>query len=324
MLRGASRVLFAPPKMSATQAMFVVQKGGAAKLGGEEKFQQACLEYLYEPVHHTDPKKREADVVADRAVALAYDRMMSTADGNASARRERLLKRQIEALEAIPAELQEEATLLNSEAPITALRVTPTLSPPSVGYEPGFGLQVASLTVEQREYPPVQRPTDTIQRNYERHQQELKASGQETGDEGDETGGAFPFVAPEDVDTLAATGVAEMATVHGATRTELAATGAASEAWEAHVALQKKALARQQLILELHRDDDLAERYADDASLREEEWGKRGLLPLLAEEADPSAQLRPASAAGGRVVPPEPAPVHPAQLPKCEPIRSIK
>lgn len=239
----------------------------AGKIGSEEKWAQAAMEYLHEKRHCNDSRKRQHDVDNERRVAFAFDRYCAVNEKIFAARMSRLVSRMTEALEAMTElsmeQAREEAVLLSSEQPPGNYR-RPALTPPLSGYEPGYGLDVPQLRSKQAEYPPKVRPTDAI----------------EFGEDAD---ASFPFVESYRMEDLAAQCARELEERHGEIREAAPLTGVEGEAWEAYVALQKKALARQQLIFDLCNDPELRERYDADAEFREQQWAERGMLPLEIE-----------------------------------------
>ncbi|EAN78583.1 uncharacterized protein TEOVI_000137800 [Trypanosoma equiperdum] len=239
----------------------------AGKVGSEEKWAQAAMEYLHEKRHCNDSRKRQHDVDNERRMAFAFDRYCSVNEKIFTERLSRLSDRMTEALETIKQlgmdHALEEALMLSSEQPPLNFR-RPTLTPPVAGYEPGFGLDVPQLRSRQAEYPPVGRPTDAM----------------EFGEEKDPS---FPLVESFRVEDLTTQCLNELEERHGEIREAAPTTGVEGEAWEAYVALQKKALARQQLIFELCNDGELRERYDSDVAFRQRVWEERGMLPLEIE-----------------------------------------
>ncbi|ESL11229.1 hypothetical protein TRSC58_01026 [Trypanosoma rangeli SC58] len=161
---------------------------------------------------------------------------------------------------------REEALLLSSEQPPGNYR-RPSLTPPVPGYEPGYGLDVPQLCSQQAEYPPVVRPTDAL----------------EFGADADPS---FPFVDAHRIEDLTALCAQKLEEWHGEIREAAPLTGVEGEAWEAYVALQKKALARQQLIFDLCNNPELREQYDADSEFREQQWAERGMLPLEISEEE--------------------------------------
>lgn len=264
----------------------------AGKVGGEEKWAQAAMEYIYEKNHVNDARKRQADVDKERSVSAAYDRYSAVNEAIFEERMSRLLQRMTDALNTIQAlglnQTLDEATLLNTEQPPCNFR-RPALTPPIPGYEPGFGLDVPQLKSQQMEYPPVVRPTDRI--NF--------------GADGDDS---FPFVDAHRVEDLTKACQEELRERHGAIREAAPVTGVEGEAWETYVALQGKALARQQLIFDLANDPELHERYEKEESFRRAELERRGLRPLQVEPARSEEEENN---------------LHYAQVPAYEPFRVV-
>ncbi len=257
----------------------------AGKTGNEEKHAQVAMEYIYEKNHVNDGRKRQRDVDAERQQQLAYDRYCAVGDSAFQRRMERLLQRMNEAVEAIPEALRDEALLVNAQQPPLSYRM-PSMTPPIAGYEPGFGLDVPQLRSQQAEYPAVIRPTDHMQH----------------GDDAPN----FPFVDPEALRTLTLESRAKFEKEHGEIRQAAPVTGVEGEAWECYAALHKKALARQELILQLCSDPPFKEEYDNDPVFRQQVWHERGLVPLVLEDDAP---------------PPEH--LHYAQEPAYHPFRTI-
>lgn len=252
-----------------TQAGFLATAG---KVGNEEKWAHAVMEYIYEKNHVTDPKKRARDIQQEQSMSFAFDRLDDVAQRNFELRMSRLIARMNEAVEAIPSdELREEALLINAQQPPLNFR-RPSLTPPIFGYESGFGFEVPQLRAQVPEYPPVVRPTDHLQYG---------------GNSTPEAQESFPFVEPDDIGKLTQAAQAKLELEHGEIREAAPITGVEGESWEAYVALNKVALARQQLILDLAADAELKERYDSDEVFRSEELHRRGIVNLEAEEVDP-------------------------------------
>lgn len=288
--------------------------GTAGKLQNDEKFSLAALEYVYEANLANDGvSKRAPDVAKERRVSEAYDRYASILDVEFDRRVDRLTQRMNEALDALPAEYLEEATLLNSEAPPLAFRL-PKLSPPVPGFEPAFGFDVPQLRVAQQDDRPVRRMTEKLQlqatleatEELERRvatarpgggADESAASSAADGGSGAAEGGSggeeqtemtavtFPFVDGSDVRAILRTAQDKMDELHGAMRSAVPLTGTSGEEWEAHCALQHRAFARQQLILDLADSPDLQAKFAEDKHFAAAERARRGLLPLEEESA---------------------------------------
>ncbi|KAG8344513.1 hypothetical protein ERJ75_001439000 [Trypanosoma vivax] len=257
------RTLLLQKKQSAASYMV-----SAGKVGNDEKWAQATMEYLHEKRHCNDSRKRQHDVDNERRVAFAFDRYCAVNEKVFDERITRLSERMTEALEVMEQlgmeEAKEEAVLLSSQQPPWNFR-RPSLTPPIAGYEPGYGFDVPQLRARQAEYPPVARPTDDI----------------EFGSDSD---ASFPLVDSYRIENLTAQCVAKLEKRHGELREAAPMTGVEGEAWEAYVALQKKALARQQLIFDLCNDPDFRERYNEDDEFRQQQWSQRGMLPLEIEE----------------------------------------
>ncbi|CAJ1033483.1 hypothetical protein, conserved [Leishmania lindenbergi] len=238
----------------------------AGKVGSEEKWAQAAMEYIHEKNHVNDARKRQQDVDQERSISGAYDRYSAVSEAKFDKRLSRLIARMSEALEEMQKlglkEALEEAVLLNSEQPPGHYR-RPSLTPPLVGYEPGFGLDVPQLRSQQAEYPPLRRPTDWL----------------EFGEGGDD----FPYVDTHKIEDLTAKHEARLEEQHGVLREAAPLTGVEGEGWEAYVALHRKALARQHLIIDLHNDPELRAKYDADETFRAAEWEKRGIKPLHIE-----------------------------------------
>lgn len=253
-----------------TQAGYLAAAG---KTGGEEKWAHASMEYIYEKVHVNDPKKRRRDIQNETQMSFAYDRFDDVSQVNFEHRMERLIARMSEALEAIPSdELREEALLVNSQQPPLNFR-RPSLTPPVFGYEPGFGFDVPQLKVQPMEYPSVLRPTDKLE-------QEDRTTSPECP--------SFPFVDAEEMVRLVDEATAKLNKEHGEIRSAAPLTGVEGEAWEAYTALNKKALARQRLILDLSRDPELRDKYDSDEIFRAGELSTRGIVEIELEGVMPN------------------------------------
>jgi hypothetical protein len=239
----------------------------AGKVGSEEKWAHAAMEYIHEKNHVNDARKRQQDVDQERSIANAYDRYSAVSETKFDERLATLVARMSEALEEMQKlgldNCVEEAVLLNSEQPPGSYR-RPSLTPPLLGYEPGFGLDVPQLRSQQTEYPPVRRPTDPLEFGTQAAQE-------------------FPFVDVHQIEDLTAKHVEQLEEQHGTLREAAPITGVEGEAWEAYVALQRKALTRQKLIIDLHNDPELRERYDKDEAFRVAEWERRGMGVLEVE-----------------------------------------
>lgn len=278
-----------------TGATFLAQSG---KTGNEEKWAQAAMEYIYEKVLPNDSRKRQADVDQERVMAKAFDRYCEKNEAVYHARLERLTQRAIEALEAIPAELLDEALLLNSaQPPLNFLR--PALTPPIPGFEPGYGIDVPQLRTEYQEFPKIVRPTDHIEFGEAAEQQ-------------------FPFVDPNSMLTFATKYEEKLENWHGAIRKDAIQSGPEGEQWEAYVALNKKAAARQKLILQLSMDLEFKEKYENDEEFRMAELALRGITPLVAEGPSDDSVLNVP-----REDPRQEEEIHYAQQPKYQPFRKV-
>lgn len=271
--------------------------GGTLKAGADDKWGQVAMEYLYERVQCHDMKKTRSEVENERAISYAHDRLATVSEHNFEVRMSRLVERMNEAMEAVPAELLEEACLLNSQQPPLNLR-RPSLTPPLLGYEPGFGFDVPQLRGAQHENPPLKRDTDRLQY-------------------GDAAYPQFPFLEAGVMEEFTTKVTSELDACHGEVRQAVPTTGTEGEAWEAFVALNRKALARQKLLLDLANDPELAEQYSSDDAFAAEVRQRRGLLPLDIEA--PIEFAEPNSAK--RAVPPTPAELHWAQQPHNLPFR---
>ncbi|KAG5493566.1 hypothetical protein JIQ42_01938 [Leishmania sp. Namibia] len=236
----------------------------AGKVGSEEKWAQAAMEYIHEKNHVNDARKRQQDVDQERSIANAYDRYSAVSEAKFDERLSRLIARMSEALEEMRKlglkGALEEAVLLNSEQPPGHYR-RPSLTPPLVGYEPGFGLDVPQLRGQQAEYPPLRRPTDWL----------------EFGEGGSDD---FPYVDVHKIEDLTAKHERQLEEQHGVLREAAPLTGVEGEGWEAYVALHRKALARQHLIMDLHNDPELRNKYDADKAFRAAEWKRRGMGTL--------------------------------------------
>eukprot|EP00796_Vickermania_ingenoplastis_P004459 gene4459-3254_t len=220
--------------------------------GGDEKWGQTALEYIYQQNHTVDPGKRQHDVASERRASTAFDRLLSVNETVLELRMGRLAERMTEALEVLQQlglqETLDEATMLNGEQPPANYR-RPSLTPPLPGYEPGFGMDVPQLKSQQMEYPPVTRLTDP-----------LEFSGAAT---------TFPYVPPHEVEDLTHNTAQLLERQSGELREAAPTTGVEGEGFAARLALEQKALARQALILELAADPSFKESYNSDEALSE-------------------------------------------------------
>ncbi|CAD2217703.1 hypothetical protein AGDE_10766 [Angomonas deanei] len=276
--RGLCSTVVCRQKQKQTTSGYMANAG---KVGGEEKWAQAAMEYIYEKNHVNDGRKRQRDVRQERQLAEAYDRYTAVNEATFSERIARLTARQSEVLSVLqamcpPSEsgttLLEECLLLQTEQLPHNIR-RPSLSPPVPGYEPGFGLDVPQLRSQQQEYPAVRRPTDKVQYQTDHAH----------ADNADPTAPikSFPYLDMYDVENLTSEMAAELEEIHGTLRSTAPVSGVEGEGWEVYMALQKKSLARQALILELYYDNDgFTQKYNEDAEFRQAELARRGLLPL--------------------------------------------
>lgn len=234
------------------------------RTGGEEKWAQVAMEYIYELNRPSSAGKRRSDVDLERRYSACFDRFLKINEKMMGERMDRLAQRMSESLELLRAfgmeETMEEASMLNTEQPPLNFR-RPSLTPPLPGYEPGFGMDVPQLKSQQMEYPPVRRLTDDIE-----------FTGSSTS--------LFPFVEPHEIDTLAQNTLSKMDMESGELREKAPTTGVEGEAWAARVALERKALARQKLILDLVGDPSFQEKYNKDENFRFQEWERRGMSRL--------------------------------------------
>eukprot|EP00758_Cryptobia_borreli_P016674 Tbor_TRINITY_DN6127_c0_g1::TRINITY_DN6127_c0_g1_i1::g.21918::m.21918 len=292
----------------------------AGKTGSEEKYAQAAMEYLYERVQANDPYKKSVDVEGERDIANAFDRFSASNEAVFNQRLSKLIQRSIEALEAIPTEdLLDEAVLLNSEQPPLNFH-RPALTPPIRDYHPGYGIDVPQLRVDVQEYPKVIRPTDKLEYdNIEFGRYKPKAADDESDNllierKGHDT---FPFVDANDFQGFTKEYADKLEDLHGVIRKEVPMTGMEGECWEAYMALNKKAVARQDLIFDLMSDDELREKYDEDETFRKETLLSRGITPLTVEGDEVFCII-------GERVPPEEVPErHYSQDPKYEPFRRM-
>lgn len=358
MLRSSSR--FLQKKVGVGSALAGVgAQGTSNKLASDEKFALAAVEYLYEWNPPNDgAHKRAKDVAAEKKAAEAYDRLTHLGDRCFASRTDRLVARMNDALAACPDALLEEATLFNSQAPPLGFRLAKQ-SPPIPGFEPAFGLDVPQLRLGQVEDSPLERPTDHIQleavyaneamlssrrlshdpakRGKDEH--EAAAGGGLFDDDGEDGGSGsgleppantYPFVDTPEVRKLLKDALDKLEELHGTMRSTVPLTGASGEEWETHCALQRRAFARQQLILDLSENPDLLEKYNSVEGFAEKELERRGILPLGEEDAP--AEFDVEGSAGKnenswneeiRRILPRPLPeIHYAQLPKYHPFRS--
>ncbi|EPY28565.1 hypothetical protein STCU_05015 [Strigomonas culicis] len=286
----------------------------AGKVGSEEKWAHAAMEYIYEKKHVNDGnKKRQHDVQLERRVAAAFDRYAAHGEAVFEARLARLNARMTEALEAVRAldrraaaleaerrataaaaddaapasTLIEECVLLHTEQPPGSFQ-RPALAPPLAGYEPGYALDVPQLRSQQAEYPAVHRPTDDLQ---------FRGGGGGATDDGGFAAAAepdsyhqFPYVETYALEDLTAQYEKKLDGLHGALRLHMPLTGVEGEGWEAYVALQRKALRRQRLLIDLAQQGDFAERFErNEDGFRDAELARRGLLPLRVEGEEDGA-----------------------------------
>jgi hypothetical protein len=271
-------------RFAKSDATALAGKTAAVKLATDEKFGQAALEYLYEQNKPDAPKTRD-EINDQRALSQALDRFYAIGDAEFTNRLDRLALRSMQVMQSLPPDLQVEASVLNSEqAPLNFRR--PTLTPPLMGYEAAFGLDVPQLRSRIVEYPE-RVPLD---------------------DEMSETTLSYPFVEPDLVEDLNRDVSANVHSAHEAARSTIPVTGPAGEAWEAQVRLQTRACKRQKLLLRLAEDDTFRERYESDIEFRQEVSHEHDLIPLVIEQPavvhTEGAMPRPAS------------PVHHVQRPK--------
>jgi hypothetical protein len=336
-------------------------QGTSNKLASDEKFALAAVEYLYEWNPPNDgANKRAKDVAAEKKAAEAYDRYNHLADACFAHRTDRLVARMNAALAACPDELLEEATLFNSRAPPLGFRL-PKQSPPVAGFEPAFGLDVPQLRLGQVEDAPLERLTDHMQleavyaNEAQLSSERLNRGGTGGGGGGGKSsssGGLFddddnnnnsdkndnnnleppansyPFVDAPEVRKVLKDASDKLEELHGAMRSAVPLTGTSGEEWETHCALQRRAFARQKLILDLSENAELYEKYNSEPGFAERELERRGILPLEVEEAPVEFDLevvvgQDASSSATKRILPRPLPeIHYAQLPKYHPFRS--
>eukprot|EP00760_Papus_ankaliazontas_P012433 PhM_4_TR15295/c0_g1_i1/m.91527 len=274
---------------------------GKPKTGGEEKFGQAMFDYVAES--HTvinDEKKRVKDVVREQEMALALDRYLQVQDNKFDARMTRVMQRATEALESLPEEFLAEATVM--ETACHPLRYTrPTHTPPIDGYEPGFGLDVPQLKSPTPEYPPKPFRAPTV------------------------PSAADPdvlthecFVGADDVAGYAAQLEEKWATTAlGNVRKEYPWTGPEGEQFELYVALNRRALRRQQLLVELSNNDELRALFETGTQEQvDAELERRGIVPFDLEADKPKTVLEHQQQGL-----PEQLNLHHAQEPKYQPMR---
>ena len=268
----------------------VVEKTGKGGAGAsDEKYGSAALEYLYEKVHCNDPKKRAKDVAHERLLAQAHDRYASYGEKALTLRIHRLTMRMREVMQSLTRQadmakqpaLVTEACLLNSTQPPNNYR-RPTLTPPLPGYEPGFGLDVSQLRTSQSEYPQLRRVNE---RGYTDR---------------------YPFAAADDVQQLTSAAMKQIDNVKDSIRSSAPATGTTGEAGEALIELNRKAILRQQVIL------DAAKGLPSDPELLN-----------TAVTMPPDYNTIESDLTGTRDIPANDPPLHYAQEPKYQPIRSM-
>lgn len=236
----------------------------SGRTGGEEKWAQVAMEYIYELNRPSEAGKRHSDVEWERRLSTCFDRFLRINEKTMEKRMNRLVQRMNESIEKLKqfgmAETVEEATMLNTDQPPLNFR-RPSLTPPLPGYEPGFGMDVPQLKAQQMEYPPVRRLTDDI---------EFSGS----------SASLFPFVEQHEIDALTHTTLSNIDRESGELCEKAPTTGVEGEAWAARVALERKALARQKLILDLVGNPLFQEQYNNNDAFRFQEWRKRGMAPL--------------------------------------------
>lgn len=262
---------------SPTRAKRPPSTGVSGSAGGsEEKWAQAAMEFIYEANQTADAGRRAGDVRRERQLSTAFDRYMKANEVVLERRMGRLAARMGECLELLTKlrmpETLEEATMLNSEQPPLHFR-RPTLTPPLVGYAPGFGMDVPQLKAQQMEYPAVRRETDEL---------EYGAGG----------GGHFPFVEVHDIADLVQKSTHALTTQAGEIRQAAPTTGVEGESFAAHVALEAKALARQKLLLDLAMNASFRDEYERDEAFRLAELERRGLRRLGVDDARPRHEIR--------------------------------
>ena len=76
--------------------------GVGVKMGSDDKFGQGALEYLYQPNVPHDSKKKEKEILDEKLMAQAYDRIAESQDAKLAERAERLLVRLNAAMDAVP------------------------------------------------------------------------------------------------------------------------------------------------------------------------------------------------------------------------------
>jgi hypothetical protein len=321
---------------AATALAGVGSQGTANKLQTDERFAQAAIEYLYEWNPPNDSNKRTKDIVNEQKASEAYDRYMALLDKRFNERTDRLVARMNEALDACPDELLEEATLFNSQSPPLAFRL-PKQSPPIPGFEPAFGLDVPQLRLGQMEEMPLKRLTDHMQLEAIYQNENARMDGKLPSFDDDEDNNdnnsaagvkfaeppanAYPFVDSSEVRSVLTNVSGKLEELHGTMRQNVPLTGTSGEEWETHCALQRRAFARQQLILDLSENLELQEKYNSEEGFAERELERRGILPL--EEEDTPAEFDVEQQQNqGRILPRPLPELHYAQFPKYHPFRS--
>jgi hypothetical protein len=328
-----SRILFVVKKAGQAAALAGVgSQGTANKLQSDERFAQAAIEYLYEWNPPNDSSKRVKDITAEQKASEAYDRYMNLIDKRFNERTDRLVARMNEALDACPDELLEEATLFNSQSPPLAFRL-PKQSPPIPGFEPAFGLDVPQLRLGQMEEAPLQRLTDNMQLDAIYNNENNKSGGGGAGppsfggDDDDASAenapeppaSTYPFVDTPDVRSILNNVSGKLEELHGTMRQTVPLTGSSGEEWETSCALQRRAFARQKLILDLSENQELLEKYNSEQGFAERELERRGILPLEEEEVPKEFEIENNN--NSRVLPRPLPELHYAQLPKYHPFR---
>eukprot|EP00759_Apiculatamorpha_spiralis_P015053 PhF_6_TR2171/c0_g1_i1/m.3547 len=229
------------------------------KSGGEEKFGQTLLEYIAETATvPNDPKKRSGDVERERHLSGALERVMAVADAKWDRRMEVILRRQHEALEALPEEFLDDATALDSSVmPLNMTR--PRMTAPLPEYEPGFGLDVPQLKAETPEYP---HPTNDQ---------------------------PVEYTDVSEVRAYTNTQLQRWEDALGNVRKEYPFTGPEGEQYEMYCYLNIRALKRQLLLLDIAEDPEGLGEKMKDATFAQQEREKRGISPLQLETSDKSS-----------------------------------
>ena len=215
----------------------------------DDKIGQNFIDYVaeYSTVANDGLRKKQADVDRERQYALGCERFLQKCDADWDLQMQRAIMRQNEALESLPKEFIEEATIPNTQPyPLNMSR--PKLTPPIYGYEPAYGMDVPQLRAEVMEYP---LPTNT-----------------EHTDDTQDTTTARQFTLQK---------LQEWKDALGGLRSEYPYTGPEGEQFEMYCALNIRALERQLLILDIHDDPEGLGKQMECPKFASEERIRRGI-----------------------------------------------